>query len=54
MGECKALQYGVGQGRNLYYYPKGTGMVVGVDPDAKVWRCTLCSSSPIFKPPSYH
>ena len=31
----RVLEYGVGQGRNLYYYPKGTGMVVGVDPDAK-------------------
>ena len=28
----RVLEYGVGQGRNLYYYPKNTGMVVGVDP----------------------
>ena len=34
-GAKRVLEYGVGQGRNLYYYPKGTGMVVGVDPDAK-------------------
>ena len=31
----RVLEYGVGQGRNLYYYPKNVGMVVGVDPDAK-------------------
>ena len=34
-GARRVLEYGVGQGRNLYYYPKNTGMVVGVDPDAK-------------------
>uniref|UniRef100_A0A7S0SBL0 Methyltransferase type 11 domain-containing protein n=1 Tax=Mantoniella antarctica TaxID=81844 RepID=A0A7S0SBL0_9CHLO len=34
-GAARVLEFGVGQGRNLYYYPKGTGMVVGVDPDAK-------------------
>lgn len=34
-GARRVLEYGVGQGRNLYYYPKNVGMVVGVDPDAK-------------------
>ena len=28
-GAARVLEFGVGQGRNLYYYPKGTGMVVG-------------------------
>jgi hypothetical protein len=31
----RVLEYGVGAGKNLYYYPKTVGMVVGVDPDAK-------------------
>ena len=34
-GARRVLEYGVGQGKNLYYYPKSVGMVVGVDPDAK-------------------
>ena len=34
-GARRVLEYGVGQGQNLYYYPKNVGMVVGVDPDAK-------------------
>lgn len=34
-GARRVLEYGVGQGKNLYYYPKSVGMVVGIDPDAK-------------------
>jgi SAM-dependent methyltransferase len=31
----RVLEYGCGQGKNMYYYPKTIGMVVGIDPDAK-------------------
>jgi len=31
----RVLEFGVGAGKNLYYYPKTVGMVVGIDEDAK-------------------
>lgn len=34
-GARRVLEYGIGQGKNLYYYPKTVGMLVGIDPDVK-------------------
>jgi SAM-dependent methyltransferase len=45
----RVLEYGVGQGKNLYYYPKTVGMVVGIDPDAKedlLAQVSIASSVP--------
>lgn len=45
----RVLEYGVGQGKNLYYYPKSVGMVVGIDPDAKedlLIQVSIASSIP--------
>jgi SAM-dependent methyltransferase len=48
-GARRVLEYGVGQGKNLYYYPKSVGMVVGIDPEAKedlLIQVSIASSVP--------
>lgn len=35
-GGARLVDFSVGEGRNLYYYPKDTVQVVGVNPNPKV------------------
>lgn len=35
-GGARVVDFSVGEGRNLYYYPKDTVQVVGVNPNPKV------------------